>query len=76
MSGFQMPKATDFKAAQLSGGEEGLGKPDDKEKNAAAESYNPPKAEEASLAGAIKFVEENKGKIGKNIENKLNKEDK
>ena len=44
MSNYQPPQATDFKAAKLGGGEQGLGKTNEAEKEAAAASFNPPKA--------------------------------
>lgn len=44
MSNYQAPKAKDFKAAKLGGGEQGLGKTNEAEKDAAAASLKPPKA--------------------------------
>ncbi len=44
MSNYQAPKAKDLKAAKLGGGEQGLGKTNEAEKDAAAASLKPPKA--------------------------------
>ncbi len=50
-----LPPAKDFKAAALGTGETGLGnKFDDAEKAAAAASFTPPKAEEASMESVLK----------------------
>lgn len=75
MSGYQPPKATDFKAAKLGGGEAGLGnKTDEAAKDAAAASLNIPKGQEASLEEVLK----NSGNISKSnltkaIEKKVGK---
>ena len=71
MSTYQAPQAKDFKAAKLGGGEAGLGKINEAEKDAAAASFKLPKGEEVSA----KSVLENKGsniksKVNKAIENK------
>lgn len=44
MSSYQPPQAKDLKAAKLGGGEQGLGKTNEQEKDAAAASLTPPKA--------------------------------
>jgi len=55
MSTYQPPKAKDLKAAALGKGDDGLGnKVNEAEKDAAAASFKPPKAEEISLESAMK----------------------
>ena len=77
MSGFQMPKAKDLKAANLTAGEAGLGKPDDAEKNAAAASFKVPKAENASAENLQSVVQKaeslNKSTLEKQLNDKTSK---
>lgn len=55
MSGYQPPKATNFKASNLGGGENGLGnKTNEAAKDAAAASLNIPKGQETSLVEILK----------------------
>ena len=77
MSGFQMPKAKDFKAANLTKGDDGLGKPNDSEKNASAVAFQVPKADEASAENLKSIAEKaqslNKATLEKQIEGKTSK---
>lgn len=77
MSNFQMPKAKDFKAANLTKGEEGVGKPDDAEKNVVAASLQVPKTQETSAENLQEMVNKaaslNKNELGKKIESQINK---
>ncbi len=71
MSNFQMPKAKDLKAANLTKGEEGLGNPNDAEKSAAAASFQVPTGKEAS-AENLKSIMEKAGSVNKgSLEKKL-----
>lgn len=73
MSGYQAPKAKDFKAAALGGGAGGLGnKTDEAAKDAAAASFQVPKGEAASLDSVLKSANNvNQSNIAKAIEGKL-----
>lgn len=75
MSGYQPPKATNFKASNLGGGESGLGnKTDEAAKDAAAASLNIPKGQEASLAEILKKSGSvNKSNVAKGLENIIGK---
>ena len=71
MSTYTPPQATNFKEAKLGGGEEGLGKPNQAEKDAAAKAFVLPKGEEVSLENVMK----SDGKtvnIKKKVEKKVN----
>ena len=69
MSTYTPPKATDFQAAKTGGGEEGLGKLNQAEKDAAAQAFVPPKAEEVSLENVLKS-DKNTVNIKKKVEKK------
>ena len=75
MSGYQAPKAKDFKAAALGGGSAGLGnKTDEAAKDAAAASFQAPKAEQASLDSVLKSANSvNHANITKAVEKKASK---
>ena len=68
MSSYQAPKAKDFKAAKTGGGEAGLGKTNQAEKDAAAAQFNKPGA--LTLENALKGSNISKSKISKSVENK------
>lgn len=70
MSGYQPPKAKDFKAAPLGGGSGGLGnKTDEAAKDAAAAAFNVPKGDEVSLESVLKNAKSiNTSKITKAVE--------
>ncbi|MGN1058034.1 MAG: hypothetical protein ACI4Q7_01590 [Candidatus Avelusimicrobium sp.] len=75
MSGYQPPKATNFKASNLSGGENGLGnKTNEAAKDAAAASLNIPKGQETSLVEILKKSGElNNSSVAKGLEKILKK---
>lgn len=52
MTGYQPPKAKEFKPVKLGGGEAGLGKLNEAEKDAAAAAFKPPTAVDPSSAAA------------------------
>lgn len=75
MSGYQPPKATNFKASNLGGGENGLGnKTNEAAKDAAAASLNIPKGQETSLVEILKKSGElNNSSVAKGLEKILKK---
>lgn len=71
MSGYQPPKAKDFKAAQLGGGSAGLGnKTDESAKDAAAAAFQIPKGDAATLESILKGSNLNKADLTKAIQKK------
>lgn len=72
MSGYQPPKAKNFAAANLGGGDSGLGnKFNDAEKSAAAASFKVPEGEKASLEQVLKGSNISKAAITKKVEKEV-----